>query len=404
MESLEKLQDFMPYSKQEISNEDKEEVIKALFSQNITQGQILQEYEAKVASYSGVKNALAFNSATSSLYAAFNILASYCHAKERVCEVITSPISFVATTNMMLANNLRPVFADIKFDGNIDSSKVEELITKNTIAICAIDYAGQSVDIFELQKIAKKHNLYLIQDSSHAFGASIKDKDSKEFIKLGGLSFISIFSTHALKPFTTAEGGLLLSNDLEVIQAAKLIRSHGVVKKELYDLEVNSLGFNFRLNELSAALGLSQLKRLDFFIQKREEIASFYDEFFKDNKYFYPLKIAKNKISSRHLYVILLDRTLRCKKQDIVRDLLALNIGVQVHYKPIYKFKLYEGFRRKNPLLAKGISKELDKEGFLSNAEEFYEAALSIPCNQSMDLDLALRIAKMILAVCKKHY
>ena len=356
---------MIPYSTQWITQEDIQAVIEALNSPMLTQGEQTQCFEEEIANYLGVKYALVFNSATSALYCAYKAL------NLEGFEAITSPLSFVATSNMLLENGAKPVFCDIKTDGNIDESKIASLITPKTKVIVSIDYAGKSVEVEKIQEIAKKHHLFFISDSSHSFGGEYNNK------KIGLFADATIFSFHALKPITTGEGGALVTNNEEIYQKAKLIRSHGVVKKALWNSDVNQSGFNFRLSDIASALGRSQLKKLDSFIAIREEIAQFYDSYFENNPYFHTLTMPKNIKSTRHLYPIFLKQKFWCAKEAIFSKLLDCGLGVQVHYKPIHLLSLYSNL----------------PNAPLYNAERFYNAEISIPCHQKMNLSDVKQVA-----------
>ncbi|STQ86958.1 hypothetical protein LS73_006520 [Helicobacter muridarum] len=396
---------FTPYSTQNITESDKEMVIKALSSSHLTQGQYVEQFEQKIASYINTSHTIAYNSATSALYAAFSTLRDYIdnslfedcsmlanstylkHARDsKTYSIITTPISFVSTANMMLANNILPIFADITMDGNINPKKLESCIREDTIAICSVDYGGKSVDRVELREFANRNKILWISDSSHSFGAEFNNK--KIASNNNEEADMCIFSFHAVKPITTCEGGALTTNNKIFANNARLICSHGMIKKNHYNHDCLKLGFNFRMNELSAALGISQLDRLELFIAKREEIARFYDDYFKNNPYFYTPSIESYKKSSRHLYPVLLDPKYLCNKESIIQELLSQNVGVQVHYKPIYHFTLYQELP---------ISYTL-----LRNAEDFWRAELSLPCHQNMDIALAKNIADIILRTFKK--
>ncbi|PAF45664.1 DegT/DnrJ/EryC1/StrS family aminotransferase [Helicobacter sp. 11S02629-2] len=395
---------FTPYSRQSISDEDKACVLEALSNPLITQGEINESFEKALANYAGTKHALSFNSATSALYALYASLRALdlgdlesffyslpsTDSNYKTKSIITTPITFSATANMMLACGFKPIFADVTFDGNLDPLKCEEILEEkkargedDVIAIMSVDYAGNSVDAEAFKTLAKKYDIKWLSDSSHALGASFKGS------KVGSLAYASIFSFHALKSITTAEGGALLTNDSKLYEIAKLIRSHGMVKKELYHCDQVNLGFNFRLSEINAALGLSQLQRLDSFIDTRNELSNIYDAAFKDSSYFYPLKVKKedDTRSSRHLYPILLDPKYHCAKESIVRRLLELNVGTQVHYKPLYNFSFFKDYKPKN------------EHGLLRNAEDFYRATLSLPLHCNLDKEDIGKIASIVIDV-----
>lgn len=368
---------MIPYSRQSISQEDINAVVEVLQSSHLTQGKEVELFEAAICDYIGTKYAITFNSATSALLAAYST-AGTCEGDE----IITSPLSFVATSNMFVQLGAKPIWCDIKLDGNIDEKRIESLITPKTKAIVAIDFAGKPVEIEALTSIAKKHNLLLIEDASHAFGSSVGGK------KIGTFSDMSIFSFHAIKPITTGEGGCVVTDNAAFAEKLRLFRSHGVVKKELWNSDMISLGHNFRLTEFAAALGRSQLSRIDMFVSKRNEIAAFYDAAFRGHKLFTTISINENAISSRHLYPILLIPSLHCVKEEIFRALQERGTGVQVHYKPIYQNSFY---------------KEEFGEIRLDVCEDFYRSEISIPCHQEMSMDDAAFVVETLLEILQ-HY
>ncbi len=363
-----------PYSTQWIEEDDIQAVSEALSAPLLTQGPLSEEFERQLAEFCHAKFALVFNSATSALYAAYKACIP------EGSEAITSPISFVATSNMLLQAGIKPIFCDIKSDGNIDETQIERLITKNTRAIVSVDYAGKSVEVDAIKTLAGKYNLKFISDSSHALGSQYKNQT------IGGMADASIFSFHPVKPITTLEGGALLTNDLDIYQKAKLTRSHGIEKMPFWEYDVSSNGFNFRMNEIQAALGLSQLKKLAQFLARREEIAKTYDKLFSDNPFFTPLHPHQKDFSSNHLYPILLSASLQSKKRLLFERCRASGLGVQVHYKPIYSFSYYQS-------LGYGIK--------LPSAENFYQAVLAIPCHQKMTPKDAASCAQHLLKICQ---
>ncbi len=362
---------MLSYSTQLIEDDDINEAIKALKSDFLAQGPRVAQFEEDLCVYTGAKYAVVFNSATSALLGAYSV-----SGIKKDDEIITTPISFVATSNMFIALGAKPIWCDIKPDGNIDETKIEALITKKTKAIVPVDYAGKPVEIKTIQKIAKKHKLLLIQDSSHALGSSVEGQ------KIGSFSDMTIFSFHAIKPITTSEGGAVLTDNKEFAEALRAFRSHGMVKKRLWDSDMTSLGYNLRMTEVAGALGSSQLKKLDRFIQTRVKIANYFDERFEDTKLFSTQKIEQNSISSRHLYPIMLASELLHKKEEIFVELQKRGLGVQVHYKPIYKNSYY---------------KEKFGEISLPMADSFYGSEISIPCNQTMSMEDAKYVADTLL-------
>ncbi|WP_231175111.1 UDP-4-amino-4,6-dideoxy-N-acetyl-beta-L-altrosamine transaminase [Helicobacter pylori] len=361
------------YSEPCLDEEDKKAVLEVLNSKQLTQGKRSLLFEEALCEFLGVKHALVFNSATSALltlYRNFSDFNADCN------EIITTPISFVATANMLLESGYKPVFAEIKNDGNIDELALEKLINKKTKAIVSVDYAGKSVEIGSIQKLCKRHSLSFLSDSSHALGSEYQNK------KVGGFALASVFSFHAIKPITTAEGGAVVTNDGELYEKMKWFRSHGMIKKDFFEGEVKSIGHNFRLNEIQSALGLSQLKKAPLLMQKREKIALTYDRIFKDNPYFTPLHPLLKDKSSNHLYPILMRQKFFTCKKLILENLHKRGILAQVHYKPIYQYQLYQQLFNTAPL---------------KSAEDFYRAEISLPCHANLDLESVQNIAHGVL-------
>lgn len=353
---------MLTYSHQNITQDDIEAVIKALKDEILTGGKRVNEFEEALCEYVGVRHACVLNSATSALHLAYRAL----NVKEKI--VLTTPLSFAATANAALMAGAKIEFIDIKNDGNIDEKKLQQRLAKDSTnigAISVVDFAGNSVEMDEILSLAKQYNIPLIDDASHALGAEYKGE------KVGKKADLSIFSFHPVKPITTFEGGAVVSDNEEFITKIKLLRSHGIVKKRLWDSDMCDLGYNYRLSDVACALGINQLKKLDRNLEKREQIASFYDKEFEKNPYFSTIKIKDYKKSSRHLYPILLFPEFYCQKEELFENLLKAGLGVQVHYKPTYEFSFY---------------KKLLGEIRLQNADNFYKAELSIPCHQQMSI------------------
>ncbi|TQR33864.1 UDP-4-amino-4,6-dideoxy-N-acetyl-beta-L-altrosamine transaminase [Campylobacter sp. MIT 99-7217] len=356
---------MLTYSHQNIDQSDIDALCKALKGEFLTGGKRVDDFEEALASYVGVKYACVLNSATSALHLAFEAL----KVKDKL--VLSPAISFVATSNAALMAGAKIDFIDIKNDGNIDEKKLEIRLKKaqqekeQVGAIVGVDYAGNSLESDELLRLSKLYNVPFLDDASHALGSTYKG------VKVGKKANLSIFSFHPVKPITTFEGGAVLSDDKDLIEKIKLLRSHGLVKKRLWLYDMLDLGYNYRLSDVACALGLNQLKKLDLNLAKREQIASFYDKEFEKNPYFSTIKIKAYKTSSRHLYPILLNPKFYCQKEELFERLLNLGIGVQVHYKPAYEFSFY---------------KKMLGELYLEKADNFYKAQLSIPCHQQMSL------------------
>lgn len=367
---------MIPYSKQSINKSDINEVIKALKSDFLTGGSRVKRFENALCKYLNAPFAVVFNSATSALHVSF-LLGEF----KKDDEFITTALTFAATSTMGLQENLKPVFCDINEFGNIDENKIESLITNKTKAIVAVDFAGMPLNIKKLKQIANKHKLLLIDDASHALGSKY---DNSTFV--GTIADLNVFSFHAIKPITTCEGGAIVTNCENFYKKALLFRSHNIQKQGLWDSSLNQIGYNYRLSDVACALGYSQLKRLDKFIQTREKIALFYDMSFEDNLYFKTIKKPLHVRHSRHLYPILLNEEFWDKKEFIFKALHKKGIGVQVHYKPLFEYELFKPFFTPN----------------LQNTQNFYKSELSLPCHQQMSLKDAKYIAKTLFNILEK--
>lgn len=332
------MRQFLPYGRQSISSNDIKEVVKVLKSDWITTGPKVEEFEKAFSKYIGCKYAVAVNSGTSALDIAVAALEI-----DKQSEIITTPFTFVATSNAIIYNNLKPVFVDIERDTrNIDTNKIKRKITKRTKAIIYVDYAGQPCDIDELKEIAAQHNLFLIEDACHALGAEYKG------IKVGVFADLTVFSFHPVKHITTGEGGMVTTNNEELYKKLRMLRNHGIDRTALerfgakaswaYDMRL--LGRNYRITDFQCALGLSQLKKLEVFINKRQAIAKRFTEAFQNIEEITPPYVKPNVRHVWHLYTILLDEKIdRNKFFTLMRE---RNLGVNVLYIPIYKFTYYQ--------------------------------------------------------------
>ena len=366
-----------PYSRQVIDEADIQAVVAALKEDILTGGITVDRFEKKIAEYIGAKEAVVFNSGTAALHAAYHILGI-----GEGDEVVTTPISFAATSNAALYVGAKPVFVDVRFDGNINESLIEAAITEKTRAIVPVDYAGTPVAIDAINALAKKHNLKVIEDAAHAFGSVRGER------KVGVDADVTAFSFHPVKPFTTLEGGALTTDDPALAEAARRFRSHGIERGRLWNMEMVELGFNYRLNDVQCALGISQLEKLDGFLEKREAIAAYYDQAFAGHPLLFTPKLPEGTRSSRHLYPVMLDRSLWCSKENIFQACKDAGLGVQVHYKPIYQHKYY---------------KERFGSQRLDTAEDFYRAELSIPCHHAMGPEEAETVVKKLSEILEKY-
>ena len=370
---------YLPYGHQWIDDEDIASAVRVLKSDWITQGSKIKEFEEAIGKYVGAKYAVALSSGTAALHSA-----CFAAGISKGDEVITTPITFVASSNCILYMGGKPIFADIKEDTyNIDPEEIEGKITNRTKAIIPVDFAGQSADLDKIHKIAQKHNLIVIEDATHALGAEYKT--NQKWVKAGSCihSDMAIFSFHPVKPITTGEGGMVVTDNKEYYEKLLMFRTHGMTKESSkfkvqssklignWYYEMQELGFNYRLTDFQCVLGISQLRKLDKFIQRRREIVKRYNEAFKNiDEIITPYEKPEVK-SGWHIYVIRLSLDkLKATRREIFEALRAENIGVQVHYIPVYYHPYYKKL---------GYQK-----GICPKAEKYYEEAITLPVFPAM--------------------
>lgn len=327
---------MMPYGKQSIEEDDIKAVVDALKSDYLTTGPKVAEFEKALSGYVGAKHAVAVNSGTSALDIAVGAM-----ELPPGSEIITTPFTFVASSNCILYNNCRPVFADIDNKTyNIDPEQIRKKITHKTKAIIYVDYAGQPCDIDEIREIAEEKDLYLIEDACHALGAEYKGK------KVGSFADMTVFSFHPVKHITTGEGGAVTTEKEDLCLKLKLLRNHGIDKTPsertgyLYDMRM--LGRNYRITDFQCALGISQLKKLDYILRRRSEIVKKYNEELSKVPGITIPFVKPGVKSAWHLYTILLDK--KMDRDGLFSSMRSKGIGVNVHYIPVYHFSYYKKF------------------------------------------------------------
>tara|TARA_B100000965_G_scaffold75930_1_gene60181 strand:+ start:17478 stop:18602 length:1125 start_codon:yes stop_codon:yes gene_type:complete len=368
---------FISYGRQFIDQDDIDSVVDNLKSDFLTQGPKIQEFESAISKYCGSKFTVAVSNATAGLHLAALALLN------EGDKVLTSPNSFLATSNAILYAKARPIFVDIKSDGNIDLDLCEEELKKDSSikAIFVTAMTGLMVDQIKLNHLKEKYNVLIVEDCAHAIGA----KDGA--ILAGSCSFsdCTIFSFHPVKLITTGEGGAITTNSQSIYKKLIQLRSHGMFKDESMDpwqYEMHSLGFNYRLTDIQASLGISQLKKLDMFIKKREEIAKKYDKAF-ENVDIKPLYTFNGK-SSYHLYVVQINfDKYSFSKKDLFFDMRKKNIGLQVHYIPINKQPYYTRL---------GYGSEITPE-----MDYYYKTSFSIPMFPSLTKEEQNYVIKNLL-------
>ena len=377
----------LSYARQCIDEEDISAVVEALRSDWLTTGPKITEFEEKFAAYVGSKYAVAVANGTAALHAA--VFAAGIGPGD---EVVTTPMTFVASANCVLYCGGTPVFADIDpRTYNINPDEIEKKITSHTRAVIPVHFTGQPCDLDRVNEIARKNNLIVIEDAAHALGAEYKGK------KIGGLSDMTIFSFHPVKHITTGEGGMVTTNSVEFYHRLKQFRDHGVTRDRSFIAEdygpwyyeQQGLGYNYRLTDIQAALGISQLKKLSSFLERRREVVEIYNQqFFQIKELILPYQAPYCR-SAWHLYVISLDlRRLKAGRRKIFEALRAENIAVNVHYIPVYHHPFYRfnGFNNINcscPF-----------------AEKLYESIISLPLYPAMSdrdvLDVIKAVHKVI--------
>jgi UDP-4-amino-4,6-dideoxy-N-acetyl-beta-L-altrosamine transaminase len=360
----------IPYGKQNIDQNDIDAVVKVLKADFLTQGPKVSEFEDKFAVYVGAKYAVAVNNATSGLHLSVLSL-----GLEKGDRVITTPITFAASANCIRYVGGEAWFADIDKDTyvlSLDSTrKLIESKPKGFFkGIIPVDFAGLPVNLEAFKGLAKKHNLWLIEDACHAPGGSFVDSFGKhQKCGNGNYADISVFSFHPVKHIACGEGGMVTTNSKELYKKLSLLRSHGITKDNMSDnhgewfYEMQELGFNYRLTDIQCALGITQLAKNDKGVARRNEIAKKYKKAFKGKVKFQSLP--EGSYNAHHLFVIEVE-----KRKELYDYLRAFKIYTQVHYIPVHILPYYQevGY----------------DEADLSNSEKYYSRCLSLPMYPSL--------------------
>lgn len=375
----------IPYGKQNIDEEDIESVAEVLRSDFLTQGPKIKEFEESLCKYTGAKYCVAVSNGTATVHLAVASLAI------NEGEGITSAITFVASANCLIYNGLKPVLADIDAQTyNIDYKDIVKKITRKTKVIIPVHFAGRPCDMRKIYSLAKKKGIWLIEDASHAIGSSYSPKDKVGSCKY---SHLTVFSFHPVKTITTGEGGAITTNSKTLYQKLLLLRTHGINKNIKnapgpWYYEMQELGYNYRLTDMQAALGISQLKKLNYFTVRRQAIVARYNKAFSENEFIGTPVATNNELICYHLYVVKIDfEKLGKKRKQVVGELRKKGIYTQVHSIPIFRQPYY---------------KKHYKTKVLTESDVFYRRVLSLPLYPSMtDEDVTYVINQLNEVVSK---
>ncbi len=358
------------YGRQYIDDEDIAAVVEVLKSPALTCGPKIEELEEKLCEVTGAKYAVVVSNGTAALH-----IAAMAAGIGEGDEVIVSPITFAASANCVRYCGGTPVFADIRPDTyNIAPACIEKLITPKTKAVVAVDFTGQAVALDKIRAICAKHNLLLIEDAAHSIGTKYKGQP------VGSIADMTCFSFHPVKTVTSGEGGAVTTNDEALYKKLRLYRAHGITRNQDemehptddgWYYEQVSLGYNYRMTDIQAALLISQLKKLSAFSTRRKEIVEKYNAAFSKMPEIFVQKEIEESDTTRHLYILRLNLDLlTCSRRQFFDAMRAENVGNQVHYIPVYWHSDYE--------------KQGYQKGLCPHAEKLYQEVISIPLYYSL--------------------
>lgn len=374
---------MIPYGKQTIEQDDIQAVVDVLKSDFLTTGPKIAEFEQTVADYVGAKYAVAISNGTSALHAA-----CFAAGIGPGDEVITTPLTFAASANCVLYCGGTPVFADVDPKTyNIDPEDIRRKITDRTKAIIAVHLAGQPCDMDAIYSIAREHGLIVIEDGAHALGSVYKGK------KVGSMSDMTTFSFHPVKPITTGEGGMIVTDNEDFYKKMVLFRSHGITRDDSmmtrndgpWFYQQFDLGYNYRITDIQCALGCSQMKKLDRFLARRKEIVARYNEAFADcDNIITPYQLSDTE-SGWHLYIV---QVKNCDRKQVFENMREKGIGVNVHYIPVYMHPYYQEHGYENVHCV--------------NAEEIYSHIISLPLYPGLTFEQQDYVIDTLKSLCEE--
>jgi UDP-4-amino-4,6-dideoxy-N-acetyl-beta-L-altrosamine transaminase len=381
---------FIPYGRQWIDAADKKAVADVLDSDFLTQGPAIERFEETIKSITGAKYCVAVSNATQGLHISVAAL-----ELDAGAEGISTPITFVASTNCLISNGLLPVFADIDPETyNISPAEIEKKLSAKTKVIIPVDFAGQAVDIDAIKKIAEKHNLFIIEDAAHSIGSYYVDGKP---VGCCHKVDMTIFSFHPVKTITCGEGGAITTNDELLYKRLLKLRTIGITKNEQelknknpgpWYYEMQSLSGNNRMTDMQAALGRSQLSRLPLFVRRRREIVDAYNQAFQNIPNITIPYEEKKGSSCFHLYVLQIDfDKIGKSRKQVMEELREKGIGTQVHYIPVnsqpYYVDRYGEYRAQE----------------YPQTESYYRRCLSIPLYPRMSDEDVEYVDKTVISV-----
>jgi len=353
----------VPFFRPHITKEDREAVFSALDKSLLTDGPKLREFERDFAKLVGSRFAMGVSNATSALHLSLKALNI-----KNGDEVIVPDITFVATANAVLLSGATPILADVNLDNlNISTSSIKKNITSRTKAIIPVHMAGKACDMIEIKKIAKKFNIFVVEDCAHAIGTKFMGKH------VGTFGDIGCFSFYPTKNITTIEGGMIVSNNQNVERYIKRARNHGITKSLVqryeegmpWEYDIKEPGYNYRLDEIRASLGIIQLRRLKKLNKLRHNAVRYYNSKLANVSGIITPKILKNGEDAHHLYIIRITEKFVLGRNELFKKLLEERISTTVHYKPLHRFSIFKKYAR--------------KYGGLENSNKLYTELLSLP-------------------------